>query len=122
MITKNTISNNSGAGRCVVAIGMIFLLLLLTTANYFAAMCNDAKALVSLNATQAEDSEAFPGSPGGPDEKPPGNPVSFSEEYLHGHSDNHDFAIADQLFTHLISASEEIELVHFELLSPPPEC
>ncbi len=110
--------------RGIVVVGMIFLLLVLTTANYFAALCHsyDSKALITLNAGEVEDSEAFPGQPGGPDEKPPGNPVSFSEEYLHGHSESHEFALADQLFTHIISASEEIELVHFELLSPPPEC
>ena len=121
MISNKTTYTDNTPGRGVVAIVFIFLLLLLTTANYFAAICNNTSDVVSLTAPQAEDSEAFPGSPGGPDEKPPGNPVSVSEEYLHGHSDNHEFGLADQLFTHLISASGVIELVHFELLSPPPE-
>jgi len=100
---------------------MIFLLLFLTSANYFFFSENPESSYSSIS-TQEEDAEAFPGSPSGPDEKAPGAPVSFSEEYIHGHLEISDFFLSNRLFKHLIAASEKIELIHFELLSPPPEC
>jgi hypothetical protein len=110
------------AGRNFLTIALMSLLLLLTTANYFAALSNESENAMALGNSPEEDSEAFPGTPGGPDEKSPGNPVSISEEFLHGHCENNELFMTDQFFTHLISVSEKIELVHFELLSPPPEC
>ena len=105
----------------LVALLMTFLLLFLTTANYF-FFSENTKSSYSLFCSQDDDAEAFPGSPSGPDEKAPGGPVSFSEEYIHGHLEISDFFLSNRLFKHLITASEEIELIHFELLSPPPEC
>jgi len=122
MISKENKYNNILIGRSVLAIIMIFLLLFLTTVNYFLFQDKDSTDSVSMMVNQEDDSEAFPGSPSGPDEKSPGGPVSISEEFLHGHIDVCDFFLTNQLFTHLIAASEKIEMVHFELLSPPPEC
>ncbi|HTE24484.1 hypothetical protein [Flavitalea sp.] len=117
---KNKYQNNS-LGRSLLAVVMIFLLLFLTTANFF-FFSVDSKSSYSLMSNQDDESEAFPCSPSGPDEKAPGGPVSFSEEYIHGHLEISDFLLSNRLFKHLITASEKIELIHFELLSPPPEC
>jgi hypothetical protein len=117
---KNKYQNNS-AGKSLLALVMIFLLLFLTTANSF-FYPEDSKVAYSYMAGQEDEAEGFPGSPSGPDEKAPGGPVSFSEEYIHGHLEITDFFLSNRLFKHMITASEKIELVHFELLSPPPEC
>jgi hypothetical protein len=122
MISQKKKYHTFTTARSILAVSMMFLLLLLTTANYFVYMSGETKASIGLLALGDDDKEAFPGSPAGPDEKPPGAPVSISEEFLHGHSENSDPFITDQLFTHMVTTSEKIELVHFELLSPPPEC
>ncbi len=102
---------------------MIFLLLLLTTINFFIFSAESSGANpYALLTGQEEQPEAFPGSPAGPDEKSPTGPVSVSEEYLHGHDDHARPLLPDESFTHLVAESEKIELIHFELLSPPPEC
>lgn len=121
MISKKNKYQGYSIARSSVAVVMIFLLLFLTTANYF-FFSNDSGNTYSLVSNQDDDAESFPGSPSGPDEKAPGAPVSISEEYLHGAHDPSDFVLSNRLFKHLITASEKIELVHFELLSPPPEC
>lgn len=121
MTSNKTTYQVHPVGRSVLAIVLMSLLLLLTTANYFASLSTKGENAMALGNSPEEDSEAFPGTPGGPDEKSPGSPVSFSEEFIHGHTENHELFLTDQLFTHLISVSERIELVHFELLSPPPE-
>jgi hypothetical protein len=117
---KNKYQDNSH-GKTFVAVVMIFLLLFLTTANFF-FFSGNAESSYSAMCGQDEDAETFPGSPSGPDEKAPGGPVSFSEEYIHGHLEISDFFLSNRLFKHLITVSEKIELIHFELLSPPPEC
>ena len=122
MISKNKKYQNNTAGRSFLAVVMMVLLTFLTSANYFVYLSGDAQVTSAFALNADEDAEAFPGSPSGPDEKSPGAPVSFSEEYIHGHIEHSDFLLMNRLFTHLISASEKIELVHFELLSPPPEC
>jgi hypothetical protein len=121
MISQKNKYQNASCGKMILAGVMIFLLLFLTTANFF-FYSDYAKSSYSLMAGQDEDADSFPGSPSGPDEKAPGGPVSFSEEYIHGHLEISDFFLSNRLFKHLITASEKIELVHFELLSPPPEC
>jgi hypothetical protein len=122
MAAKKSINKRLSAGRIILAGFMIFLLLFLTTANYFVNLGVDPDAGIALTSSPEEEADSFPGSPTGPDEKPPSAPVSISEEYIHGHIENSDFFLIDRLFTHLIGESEKIELVHFELLSPPPEC
>ena len=107
--------------RSILSVVMMFLLLFLTSANFFFYFTGDRDTVSAMIQSQGEDSEAFPGSPTGPDEKSPGGPISISEEYLHGHDDNDDPFLSGKWFTHLIAESEKIELVHFELLSPPPE-
>jgi len=121
MTPGKNIYHTIDAGKSLVAVVMIFLLLFLTTANYF-FFRDDPRSSSLLIVNEDEESAGFPGSPSGPDEKAPGGPVSISEEYLHGHIEITDFFLSNRLFKHLITASEKIELVHFELLSPPPEC
>ena len=121
MISKKNTYQDYSPGKMILSVIMMFLLVFLTTANFF-FFSEDPGNSYSLIAGQDDDAESFPGSPSGPDEKAPGAPVSISEEYLHGHVEPSDFMLSNRLFKHLISASEKIELVHFELLSPPPEC
>jgi hypothetical protein len=108
--------------RSVLSGCMMFLLLVLTSANFlFYFSQADDTSIVSVMVDD-DDPDTFPGSPSGPDEKAPGGPVSFAEEFLHDHEDDYLPLIPEGMFTHVIAESEKVELVHFELLSPPPEC
>jgi hypothetical protein len=122
MISKNKKYQSNTAGRSLLAVVMMVLLTFLTSANYFVYPSGDSQVSSAFALNAEEEAEAFPGSPSGPDEKPPGSPVSISEEYIHGHTEHSEFLLMNRLFRHLITVSEKIELVHFELLSPPPEC
>lgn len=119
---KKTNSNTKTlikAGRASLAVGMMMLLLLLTTINFFVYGSSQDNTEIVLTADAEEESS--PCSPSGPDEKAPGGSFSFSEEYIHGHDELSDPFLINTLFEHMVTASEKIELVHFELLSPPPE-
>ena len=105
--------------RASLAVGLMMLLLFLTTINFFVYGSSQEQSDIVLT-TDAEE-ESSPCSPSGPDEKTPDGSISFSEEYIHGHDELSDPFLINTLFEHMVSASEKIELVHFELLSPPPE-
>jgi hypothetical protein len=109
----------SSLGKSFLAVGLMLLLLFLTSINFFVYSSGQEQAELVLNTGAEEDSS--PCSPSGPDEKPPANPISVNEEYLHGHDEISDPFLINKLFVHMVTASEKIELVHFELLSPPPE-
>ncbi|WP_276480674.1 hypothetical protein [Paraflavitalea pollutisoli] len=109
--------------RVIPAISMMLLLTLLTSMNFFIYTAKDAAAESSWTATNEEESpeSSNPCSPAGPDEKAPNKPVSVNEEYIHEGPDlDHPFWI-DPLFAHKIHEAEKLQIVHSELLTPPPK-
>ncbi|NML19672.1 hypothetical protein HHL16_02250 [Pseudoflavitalea sp. G-6-1-2] len=109
------------AVRAALAVGLMCLLVLLTTINFF-IYSGDAKEQVQYSCvTSAEEEAQSNPNPAGPDEKSPGNPVSITEEYIHEGEDSVDPYWINALFRHKIHAAEQLKLVHFEILSPPPE-
>jgi len=105
------------------AVGMMLLLLLLTSMNYFVYSGNDEDTQTSWTASNEEESPETnnPCSPAGPDEKAPNKPVSVNEEYIHeGPEIDHPFRI-DPLFAHKIHEAEKLQIVHYELVTPPPK-
>ena len=69
----------------------------------------------------ADSNEDVPPAPNPTEEKNSSSSLSVIEEYLH--KDHFDFNLfnSGKRFLHKIAVSQKIELVHFELLSPPPE-
>ncbi|WEK36601.1 MAG: hypothetical protein P0Y53_03730 [Candidatus Pseudobacter hemicellulosilyticus] len=109
--------------KAFLSAGMMLLLLWLTSINFFIyASADNTHKVVSLQGQGEEESpETFPCNPSGPDEKSPGNPVSLTEEYIHDAAHAEHPSWIDALFQHMIHEAEQLSIVHFELLSPPPE-
>jgi hypothetical protein len=104
-------------------IGMMLLLLLLTSMNFFIYASPDSSLKSCWTPTGEEESPENnnPCSPTGPDEKSPSKPVSVNEEYIHeGPNVDNPFGI-NPLFAHKIHEAEKLQIVHFELLTPPPK-
>jgi hypothetical protein len=98
------------------------LLLLLTSINFF-IYSGEAKSHMQYSCVEADEdcsSQSNP-NPAGPDEKSPGNPVSITEEYIHEGEDSVDPYWINALFCHKIHEAEQLNIVHFEIISPPPE-
>jgi hypothetical protein len=103
----------------MISVVMIVLLLLLTTMNYF-IYPGDTNSLITLCAEECNDTTSQT-NPAGPDEKSPNSPVGFNEEYVHRQIELQDPHWTNHLFEYLVQCSEKLDVVHFEILSPPPE-
>jgi hypothetical protein len=101
---------------------MFFALLFLTTANFFVGAALKSNQMnMPVSEKSADSSEDMTSAPNPTEEKTSSNSISVIEEYLH--KDHFDFNLfnSGKRFLHKIAVSQKIELVHFELLSPPPE-
>lgn len=124
MKTVNHTKRKQSAGKNFLAAGMVLLLLWLTSINFVIYSGNFGKGLQqsALVCTgEEESSESYPCNPAGPDEKAPGGPVSIAEEYIHESEHHTNPFWINALFQHKIHEAENTRIVHFELLSPPPE-
>ena len=109
--------------KIIPAVGMMLLLLLLTSMNFFIYASPESPIKTCWSPSNEEESPETnnPCSPTGPDEKAPNKPVSVNEEYIHEGPDlDHPFWI-DPMFAHKIHETEKLQIVHFELLTPPPK-
>jgi len=102
---------------------MFFALLFLTTANFFVGATSKENKQVNMPVSQntTDTDEDLPSAPNPTEEKTSSSSISVIEEYLH--KDHFDFNLfnSGKRFLHKIAVSQKIELVHFKLLSPPPE-
>lgn len=112
----------SPAVRAILSVGLMCLLLLLTSINFF-IYSGDARVHVEFSCLQADEDCSSQGNPNpaGPDEKSPGGPITIQEEYIHEGEGSVDPYWINALFRHKIHAAEQLKLVHFEIISPPPE-
>lgn len=101
---------------------MMALIMLLTNANYF-LYPGSVENVTPVDLTETDGGHEIPaqGNPAGPDEKSPNAPVSFNEEYVHRQEDLHNPFWTNHLFQYMIQQSEKLDVIHFEILSPPPE-
>lgn len=98
---------------------MGILLIWLLNVNYL--LYDNVTAVDTLLEEVSESSVPSTSNPTGPDEKSPNAPFSFNEEYIHENEFVFNHHIIDEIYLHKIQATELIELVHYELWSPPPE-
>lgn len=122
---KQTNSKNKAVWlrKTIPAVGMMLLLVLLTSMNFFIYADPDSKVKSCWAAPTEEESPETnsPCSPTGPDEKAPNKPVSVNEEYIHeGPEVDHLFGI-ESILAHKIHAAAKLQIVHFELQTPPPK-
>ena len=111
--------------RPLVAVGMMLLLVWLTSINFLYATVNDsASQTLAACMDGAEDSEDcnMPNSPTGPDEKSPDAPAtSFLEEFIHDHPHTVNPLWINMMFQHKVHEAEKLSVVHGEIFLPPPE-
>lgn len=106
--------------RVFLSVGLMCLLLLLTTINFF-IYSGEVKQHNEYSCVAANEDASSNPNPTGPDEKSPGNPISITEEYIHEGEDSVDPFWINALFRHKIHEAEQLKLVHFDIISPPPE-
>ena len=114
----------SNAGKIILSAGLILLLVFLTSVNFFLYPSSEKSVKSVVCATDIPDEESsrdLPNSPAGPDEKSPNAPVSVTEEYVHEHDNPINPLLMNAIFQHMVHETEKLQVVHFEILSPPPE-
>jgi hypothetical protein len=105
-------------GKIIASCFLITLLVLLTGMNFLVYGLNDSRAGVAISWM---DEEAPDTNPSGPDEKGPGNPVSFNEEYLHDAGNIAGPGCSRLLVKFAQDQASRLLHVHFEIVSPPPD-
>jgi len=113
---KNIISTESNALK-MFSTGLLFSCLMLLT-------CTNFIIYTFGNAVEVEFMSDFSGEekmPATPEEKSTNNSITIQEEYVH----DTDYEIHNLAFNHrthhtIIEASK-LSIVHFELISPPPD-
>lgn len=119
MIKKRNKQQPLATSTTIVSVVLMSLcLLLLTGANFFVHDGNNQTVKsISMNA-DSEDNEA----PNPVEEHSKSNPGStIQEEYLHEKHSFKDFAWLTMMLHHRILEAEKLQIVHYELVSPPPK-
>ena len=106
-----------------LSVFLMMLLLFLTVMNYFVyGEGNSNSDIQNALAGSDEGSSGIPGtSPAGPDEKSPDAPISVNEEFIHKHTQLSDPFWTNCYFNYLVAGSEKLHVIHFEIVSPPPD-
>lgn len=112
-------------GKIFPTVGMMLLLILLTSMNFFIYPSSDTKAKSCWTSAGGGDEESPENgnnsNPAGPDEKSPNKPISVNEEYIHEGPEADNPIWVNMLFEHKIHEAEKLQVVHFELVTPPPK-
>ncbi len=99
---------------------MCFCLLFLTGANFFIYPPSDNYC---NNLVQHSNDNTDEESPTPVEEKSSSKTgLTVQEEYIHEHHSIKDLSAFVILSKHSIPAVEKLQVVHFELVSPPPKC
>jgi len=109
----------SGLPQLAAAFFFSFLLLLLTAMNFLVYGLDNTENRMTAMLCGSE--EQAPSNPAGPDEKTPVNAASFLEEYLHEPLQMADLYWSPVSSQYSIAALAKLDLVHFEIVSPPPD-
>ena len=116
---ENTISIKHQLLKYAAATVMCGCLFFLTGIN-FIIYGSDAQ-IISIVLEAAEENASDESSPEKPaEEKSSTGSVSIQEEYVHEVSLNHRLAAVDNPIQYQLLDDARLAIVHFELLSPPP--
>lgn len=117
--------NQYNTGKKSLALLLMTLLILLTSINFLLYPEKVPSQEMAMLITNGPDDrtddlpEKTEAAPLESDEKAPGNPVSFSEEYLHEGNDPGTLN-SNNLVHQLILVCSKMAPVHFEVIIPPP--
>jgi hypothetical protein len=114
-MTKPKNIKSISTGKIITVLLMCFCLLFLTGIN-FVLYPPDLIAAV----TDLEEGETENNNPSGPVEEKTVSSGSLAEEFLHDHF-YLDVSVINKLLLHKIHEAEKLQIVHFEILSPPPD-
>ncbi len=96
---------------------MCCCLLLLTGANFFVYKNSDSKAKVENHKSKGQGKE----TPCGEESSKTGSNLSIQEEYVHEFHLQHQVIFQDKRTQYNLFGEEENAMVHYELISPPPD-
>ena len=119
MKTKSNISRQSFSVTKTVSVMMMCLcLLLLIGDNFFVyTIGSDNTKSISM-ITDIDENE----SPNPVEEHSKSNQgLTIQEEYLHERHSHKDFAWLTMMLYHRVLEAEKLQIVHYELVSPPPK-
>lgn len=116
MKRSNNISIFAAATRVASVIIMCVSLMFLTGANFFVYNGQHCEKKVAAS-SDSEENEA----PSPVEEKSKSSGTSIQEEYLHDKCSLRLLAASTVQSRYHIPNEEKLQVVHFELLSPPPE-
>ena len=104
--------------RFITVITMCLCLAFLTGINFVLYPAGEEP--VKISNTQMPEEETVPSGP--VEEKAPekSSSTSIIEEFLHAPHEI-ELSLFNQSLLHKIHTAEKLQIVHFELLSPPPE-
>lgn len=117
MNTKKIPTFFPALGRLLSVAVMVFGLLLLTGANFI--VYSDYQHN-QQHLCQQQDSQEAP-TPVEEKSKSSSGGISIQEEYLHERHSFKELSWLDDLLRHRIMDAEKLEIVHYELVSPPPK-
>lgn len=107
--------NGRYAAKTITVLFLFLCLLFLTGINFILyPSYNLVAAVADMNGGETEDT-----SPSGPVEEKTAS-ASLAEEFLHEHF-YLNVALVNNLMLHKIHEAEKLQIVHSELLTPPPE-
>lgn len=121
MIYSIKVTNQSLSVKKVLSIIVMVLgLLLLTGANFI--VYNEHFICSKTSIQDADKNETEAPSPVEEKSKSTNGGPTVQEEYLHDHKHSfREFAWLDILLRHRILDAEKLQIVHYELISPPPK-
>jgi hypothetical protein len=107
------------AGKVLSILLMSFCLVFLTGVNFFVYADNEkAIACTAVDERQQDENKA----PNPTEEKSSSsNSPTVQEEYLHEKHSSRELARLDKLIHDRIMEAEKLQIVHYELLLPPPK-
>lgn len=94
---------------------MCCCLLLLTGANFFVYKNSDSKA--KAENYKSPDKE----TPSGEESSKAGTNLTIQEEYVHEVHLQHLVVLQDKRMQYNLFSEEEYTMIHYELISPPPD-
>lgn len=110
-------------GKLFSVLLLVFLLLLLTCVNYFIYPINQERGIscTTPGPDKDADEDNIPVCPTPTEEKSPSAGFSILEEFLHENHPAIGGSRFNKLFLHKVAESTKLQVIHYELLSPPPE-
>ena len=105
--------------KLLSVIVMSFCLILLTGINFVLYPENNKSIVLNINSSGEMSGEETPQVP--TEEKSAENSSTIHEDFLHEY-DFHSWLLSHIPSLHKLMSADKLEAIHYELISPPPDC